>query len=433
MLPILNSPVQKKKVYIETYGCSNNHAESQIMAGVLGREGHALAAIEDADTIIVNTCSVKSATENKTRYRIEELQRAYPEKKLVLAGCLVEAEPQVVRKIAPEASLLSTNHIDKVHLAVGNRTEFLGKKKTEKVGLPRIATNPVVDIIPISSGCLSVCTFCSTKLAKGNLFSFSEEKIIEEIKTAKVGGGYKQFWLTSQDCGCYGFEHGTNAARLMKNIIARVSGKYYLRLGMANPQHVKRFLQELTDAYRDEHVFKFIHIPVQSGSNSVLRAMRRGHTAEDYALIANAFRDAFPEITVWTDIIAGFPGETEDDFEKTVNLVRKTQPDFVNVSAYSARPGTKAASMEKVPSEVVKERTRALSEIVKKASLERNKLWVGWSGAALVNEFSGEKQNFIARNYAYKPIAVKGDFGLGQEVAVEIIDARPTCLIGAGC
>ncbi len=425
-------------VHIINYGCSNNQAEGQIMAGYLEKSGFSIVGNEDkADIIVVNTCSVKGKTESKIMHKINELQKIYPGKKLIISGCLPEAELGRVRHAAPNSAIVSTNHISKISVAADfalqNETVvFVGKNKEEKVNVPKIRTNGVVDIVPISSGCMSYCTFCSTKLAKGDLFSFSEKAIIDEIRNAKVGAGAKEFWLTSQDNGCYGFDHKTNPARLMKNIITNVSGKYFLRFGMANPQHFKWFMPEILDVYEDDHVFKFLHLPVQSGSNSVLQSMARGHTVDDYRNIVEAFREKFPEITIWTDIIVGFPQETEEDFQQTIELLEETRPDVVNVSSYSARPGTRAARMKKIPTEVVKERTKILAEILKEIYLERNKGWLGLSDSVIVDEFNQAKNSFIGRNYAYKPIVIKNseNIELGQIANVKIINYTSTYLIG---
>ncbi|MCX6816179.1 MAG: threonylcarbamoyladenosine tRNA methylthiotransferase, partial [Candidatus Aenigmarchaeota archaeon] len=163
------------KIHIITHGCSNNQAESQIMAATLDKSGFVLVDDkESADIIIVNTCSVKGKTESKTLHEITELQKQYPDKKLIIAGCMPEAELTKVRRFAPRSSIVSTNHISKIAAAAssGEQVIFVGKHNEEKVDVPKIRSNPVVDIVPIANGCLSHCTFCSTKLAKGELFSF---------------------------------------------------------------------------------------------------------------------------------------------------------------------------------------------------------------------------------------------------------------------
>lgn len=425
------------RVHIVTYGCSNNQAESQIMAGLLKQSGFQLTNEDSADVIILNTCSVKDSTEKKILYKISSFHDDYPDKKLIVAGCLPEADIGIVRRHAKKASIVGTNHIKKIPIAVdltleNNFIEFVGKNKEDKIGLPKVRENEVVNIIPISSGCSSFCTFCSTKLAKGNILSYNEEKIVEEIRRSKIGSGAKEFWLTSQDCGCYGIDRGNgdNIALLLNAITSSVPGMYFLRLGMANPQHIKRILPQLIDAYRDGHVFKFLHVPVQSGSEKILSAMRRGHTVQDFRSVVDAFHLAFQDITIWTDIIVGFPGETEEDFEQSMKLLKETGPDFVNISSYSPRPGTKAARMRQLPAEIKKDRTRRMSSLVKEICFEQNRRWLGWSGSIIIDEFIKEKGNFIGRNYAYKPVAVKGEYRLGEIVDVTIVDITATCLIG---
>lgn len=426
-----------KTVYIETYGCSNNLAESQIMAGLLEKSGFVLVDEEkNADIVIVNTCGVKDKTENKIIYRLSSFRDTYPGKKLIVAGCLPEADKDRVRNAAPQSVIVSTNNINKIAIAADfalqdEIVEFVGVSREEKVNVPKIRSNEAVDIVPISSGCISSCTFCSTKLAKGDLFSYKEDSIVEEIRSAKIGGGAKEFWLTSQDCGCYGFENGTNIAKLISRILSSVPGKYFLRLGMANPQHLKRFLPELVEVYKDGHLFKFLHVPVQSGSNNLLRKMARGHTAEDFVFIINEFRKQIPEITVWTDMIIGFPTETDEDFELSMSLLREIKPDVVNMSSFSPRPGTLAAKLKQLPTEIKKERTRKMGKLAKAIYSERNRQWLGWKGPVLVDEYRKKNQNWVGRNYAYKPVVIKNkDLKLGQIIDVEIIDCSHTHLLG---
>jgi len=170
---------------------------------------------------------------------------------------------------------------------------------------------------------------------------------------------------------------------------------------------------------------------VQSGSDVVLKAMSRKHSADDFKEIVSAFRHAFPEITVWTDIIAGFPGESDYDFEATLELLKKSKPDFTNVSAYGLRPDTKAAKMKQVSSEKKKERTRALAKLCNELALEANKKWIDWRGTVLVDEFNVTKSTWVARNYAYKPIVLKGEHKYNDFVIVKIKDAAATHLSGA--
>ena len=325
-------------VHLATYGCSNNIAESRIMENLLREKGFSISGLDKADVVIVNSCSVKSVTENKIIHQLRSMQNNSPEKKLIVAGCMPEAEYEIIKEVAPSASLLSTHHINEVTSAVesvlnNEYVEIMGKARLDKAAMQRQRASKVIDIVPIASGCKSYCTFCSTKIAKGDLFSFPEEHIIESIRSS-AAEGVKEFWLTSQDNGCYGFDRGTNLAELVGRITNEVQGDYRLRIGMMNPEHARKFLPELIEAYRSEKAFKFLHLPVQSGSDAVLRKMWRKYAVSDFISAANDFRAAIPDITLWTDMICGFPEETEEYFEASIRLIKQVKFDFVNVSAY---------------------------------------------------------------------------------------------------
>jgi tRNA A37 methylthiotransferase MiaB len=160
--------------------------------------------------------------------------------------------------------------------------------------------------------------------------------------------------------------------------------------------------------------------------------MNRQHTAEDFIEIVDKFRRHYPRMVIWTDIITGFPEESDDDFELSINLIEKTKPDFTNISMFSSHHKTPAARMKQVSSEKKKERSSRLSEIAKNISLEKNKSWLGWQGEVLVDEFKKDKQNYIGRNFAYKPVVLRSaaKLALGSFVNVRITEARQTCLIG---
>lgn len=423
-----------KKIYIKTYGCSNNQAESEIMEGLLKKNGYVFSDENGADLIIVNTCSVKSSTENTIVSDVRRLDKLG--KKIVIAGCISDADPKLARKLAPKAGIIGTHNITKINEVVestfeGNKLEIIGKRTELKILQPKIRRNPIIDIVPVESGCNSNCTFCSTKLAKGDLKSYSIDQITQQIKSAREEG-CKEFWLTGQDCSCYGFDIKTDMADLLNSITTNVEGRYFIRVGMMNPLHTKKFTQKLIDAYKHQNVFKFLHLPVQSGSDKILKEMRRGHDSENYFYIVDEFRKNFPKMSLVTDIIVGFPGETEEDFQKSVELVEKSRPEFVNVSRFASRPGTRASTMKQLSSQILKERSEKLWEVVTRIALEKNKEWIGWKGSIILDEYNEEKGNWLGKNFAYRPIIIDGSkdkFQLGQMIEVEIIDANRS-LIG---
>ncbi|MFC2143554.1 tRNA (N(6)-L-threonylcarbamoyladenosine(37)-C(2))-methylthiotransferase [Candidatus Aenigmatarchaeota archaeon] len=417
------------KIYIETYGCSSNQNDSQIMVGILKEKGHQIVESENADIIIINTCTVKHTTEQKIRHKIS----SFSNKKLIVAGCMAETQPDLIRSLAPNASLLGTNkihHIDDVvhDLINGKRTEFLGKQKIEKPLLTKQRTNSVIDIVEIESGCNYACSFCETKLAKGPTFSYSPENIINQMQKMR-NQGVREFWITGQDVAGYNKDN-VNLPGLIEKIISNVKGVYFLRIGMHHPSSIMPILKELIDVYKNERVFKFLHLPVQSGSENILKKMNRSGTAEEYKKIISAFRKEIPEITIWTDVIVGFPGETEDDFKETLSLIKETKPDFTNISSFSVRKNTKAAKMPQVKSEIKKERTRLLSELCNKISIERNERWIDWSGLCIIDEFNSVKQNWIGRNHAYKPITINSNLKFGDFCSIKIVGCKATHLKG---
>jgi len=202
-----------------------------------------------------------------------------------------------------------------------------------------------------------------------------------------------------------------------------------IRVGMMNPMYMPRIREGLLKSFENDKVFKFLHVPVQSGSNKVLHDMKRGHTAETFRDIVKRFRSKFPEFTISTDIIVGFPTETRQDFEETVNLLEETRPDIVNISKYSQRPGTSAAKLDQIDVAEVKRRSKIIFDLANKISLENNKRWLGWKGQVLFDEMSDGK--IKGRNFAYKSVLVARPVKIGQKEQIEITDVTTHSLIGA--
>lgn len=424
------------KVYVESYGCAANLHDTEIMKALLARAGYEeTSSPEQADVLLINTCTVKTPTANRMVHRIATLS-GYG-KPLIVAGCFAKAQPELVERINPRASLLGPDAVDEVvrvaEIALsGGRASVLDGRRAEKTILPSVRTNPVVEIVEVSSGCLSSCTFCQTKLARGTLFSYRPATIRERVRAA-VEEGVKEIWLTSQDMSAYGRDIGTNLAELLRSITRNVQGDYRIRVGMMNPLHFRKLeLQELIEAYLDVHVFKFLHLCVQSGSDKVLRDMRRGYTVADFEEYVSAFRSAIPDMTLMTDVIVGYPTEEEEDFEMTLRLLERTRPDFVNISRFFPRPKTEAAKLRQLRPEVVNRRSREITELCEEIALRNMSKWIGWSGPVLIDEV-GQKGEVIGRTDHYRPVVIRSPdarslFGRWVEVVVE--EARPYCLIG---
>ena len=416
------------KIFVEAYGCSASFADSEMISGLVVNGGHTLAKdATESDLNIVVTCSVKDATANKMINRIKSLKSS----PLIVAGCLPKAEKDTVEKFTENASLLGPNSIGKTLQVIdstlrGEKHVALEDSDLTKVGLPKVRLNPTVGIVEIASGCMSECTFCQTKISKGDLSSYRLGDIVRQVQT-EVKDGCKEIWLTSTDNGCYGFDIGTDLPSLI-NSVADIPEDFMIRVGMMNPMYMPRIKKDLVQAYENDKVFKFLHIPVQSGSDKVLHDMKRGHTSETYKEIVKKMREKYADFTISTDIIVGFPSETEDDFEKTVNLLDETKPDIVNLSKYSARPGTDAATWKQIDVGEIKRRSKIIFEQINKISLENNKKWIGWVGKVLFDESINNE--IKGRNFAYKPISVKNNVEIGQYHTVKVTDATTNGLIG---
>jgi len=399
-----------------------------MISGLIVNGGHTLAdSSEESDLNVIVTCSVKDATAAKMIHRIKESNS----KPLVVAGCLPKAEQQTVEKFAENASLLGPNSIGKTLQVIkstldGQKIIALGDTDITKVGLPKIRLNSAIGIVEIASGCMSECTFCQTKLSKGDLKSYRIGDIVRQVRT-EISDGCNEVWLTSTDNGCYGLDIGTDLPELI-NSVSEIEKQFFIRVGMMNPMYMPKIRDNLLKSFESNKVFKFLHVPVQSGSNKVLNDMKRGHTEQTFRDIIEKFRGNFEKFTISTDVIVGFPTETEEDFEDTLNLLQNTKPDIVNLSRYSQRPGTIAAEMKQIDVTEVKRRSKIAYELISRISEENNKNWIGWEGQVIFDE---EHEGQVrGRNFAYKPIFVKEKPKIGQISTVKIIDATTHSLIG---
>ena len=416
------------KIFVEAYGCSASFADSEMISGLIVNGGHTLATdSSESDLNLIVTCSVKDTTANKMMHRIKSLKT----KPLIVAGCLPKAEKENVEKFSENASLLGPSSLGKtlevINSTLGGRKQIaLEDSDLSKVGLPKVRLNSAVGIVEIASGCMSECTFCQTKLAKGDLSSYRLGDIVRQVQT-EIKEGCKEVWLTSTDNGCYGFDIGTDLPTLV-NAVSEIPKDFMIRVGMMNPMYMPRIKQELVESYDNEKVFKFLHVPVQSGSDKVLNDMKRGHTVETFRDVTQQFREKFGKFTISTDIIVGFPTETEVDFQMTMELLKETRPDIGNLSRYSPRPGTDAAEMTQIDVSEVKRRSKIAYELICEISKENNERWIGWKGEAVFDEeFKDQKRG---RNFAYKPIFVNEEPKIGDIRTVEITDATVHSLIG---
>jgi len=419
-------------VYAENYGCVANRFDMELMLGQLIKEGYRLAADpKKADVLLINTCGVKKPTEDRISERIRRLSRL--DKPLIIAGCLPRINIKAIQRVAPNfAVMLDPKSVDRIVNAVRLAREgkrgiiFFSDTVPMKLDLPIYRTSRVIGIIMISEGCLGSCAYCCVRFARGILHSFPMGAIVKKVREA-VLDDTKEIWLTSQDCGAYGADIDANLAELLRRC-CEVPGRFLIRVGMMNPRHVLKILHELVDSFKNEKIFNFLHLPVQSGDDKVLRKMNRGYSVREFEEIVRTFRKEVPKLTLATDIICGFPGEDLRAFENTIHLVEEIKPDVVNISRFFPRPGTPAEKMRQLDAKLIKSRSRRLSEIVRRVSWKKNEEWIGWEGEILVDE-KGKGSSWIGRNFAYKPIVVRSDKNLiGRFLKVRVTRAFPTYL-----
>ena len=418
------------KVYIESYGCTFNKADGQIIAGVLKEDDiDIVESIDEADVIIVNTCYVKLPTENKVTYRIQKLQEDFPDKKVIIGGCMVEIDPEKLDKIGPDCSWIGPHQLNKASEVVngaycGEVIRECGFSKEPKVGVPKVVDDGLIHIVQICEGCLGACTFCCTRFARGPLNSYPIDDIVEEARKA-IGNGACEIQLTAQDTAAFGRDTGEKLSDLIKEV-ANLDGDFRVRVGMMHPKNILNDVDEIIDAMKHPKVYDFIHLPVQSGSDKVLSEMNRGHTIEQYLDVLSKFRNEIPDLTLAVDIIVGYPTETDEDFDLTVELLKQIKPSLIHLSKYQHRKGAISSSLPEIPRETMKKRSKFLSEIKSEITEEENRDLVNSIQKVLVVE-KGSKGGFIAKTNSYIPVIVH-DVELGTFVDVKITEATATYL-----
>ncbi|MBN1156335.1 tRNA (N(6)-L-threonylcarbamoyladenosine(37)-C(2))-methylthiotransferase [Candidatus Woesearchaeota archaeon] len=401
-------------VHIKTFGCSANLHDSEVVAGLLKEAGYVVADNpEEADILIISVCTVKGET--KALKEIRKAKESFAEKRIVVAGCFTEK----VRKNFSELEYIETNIITGI-------VDFLEKRKLDikktKINLPKIRKNPVISIVPISSGCKNKCSYCSVKLIKGELKSYPKEEILKEVKQS-IGEGCKEIWITSQDNSVYGLDiyKKISLPALLKEIIS-LKGNFFVRIGMMNPDKTARMKKELAEVLKSDKVFKFIHIPVQSGSDRILKLMKRKYSVNNFISLVEYFREEIPGITISTDIIVGFPTETENEFNESIKLIKKIKPDVLNISRFMKREGTEAARLKQIPGGIIKSRSRTMTKVFNSIALNKNREWIGWKGSVLIDE-KGKNNTSVGRNIYYRPVIINKKLHPGKIANVKIFSA----------
>ncbi len=389
-----------KYFHILTYGCSANQNNSEILAGLLLQSNYQPTSNpEIADILIINTCIVKQKTENKILRKIQDLSKEYPKKLLIIAGCMPETDKKQLQHLSPNSIFLGTHHFKDIVKLINNHNknkltdkkqeEYLAYKKETKLNLPKLPNNKLISIIQISEGCLGNCTYCKARLAKGKLHSYNQGKIIKSISN-DLQQGAKEIWLTSQDLASYNLDKNNQSQlpELLNNILS-INKKFKLRLGMSNPNHILPILNQLIELYKNPKMYKFLHIPVQSASDKILRDMNRKYKIKDAELIINKFKKEIPDITIATDIIVGYPTETDKDHQQNLRFIKTFKPDVLNLSKFSSHKSTEAGKLKILPINTVNKRTSELMKAHRETAQQNKQKYLNTFQKVFINKKLG--------------------------------------------
>jgi MiaB/RimO family radical SAM methylthiotransferase len=358
---------------------------------------------------------VIEATERKILKRIGMLYDPLGQRKLIVTGCMVLPVGDRLRSLYPELEVMQTERVVpyiKVHFA------------PKREDTPRFN---VTAKVKIAQGCQGSCSYCVVKLIRGPIKSRSIGAITKDVEH-RIQHGAKQIFLSAQDGGAYGLDRGCRLPELIE-ALCELEHDFRLRVGMINITSICNIVEDLSLVFKHPKVYKFLHLPVQSGSDRVLERMGRGYTVSDFKSIVARFRSAHRDITLSTDFIVGFPTETAKDFRATMRLIREVRPLKVNITRFSKRKGTPAFILEPVVGREAKERSRMLTEEHHRIAYQENRLSLGKTYGALAVE-RGKDRSTILYNDSYRPIVVARELILGVRYALLVTRATPTYLVG---
>ncbi|RIV36349.1 tRNA (N6-isopentenyl adenosine(37)-C2)-methylthiotransferase MiaB [Flagellimonas lutimaris] len=459
-LSLENKEKNGRKLYIESYGCQMNFSDSEIVASILAKEGfNTTQNLDDADLVLVNTCSIREKAEQTVRKRLEKfnaVKRTKPNMKVGVLGCMaerlkskfLEEEKIVDMVVGPDAYKDLPNLIQEIDEGRNAVNVILSKDETYGDVAPvRLNTNGVSAFVSITRGCDNMCTFCVVPFTRGRERSRDPQSILEEVNDLWERG-FKEITLLGQNVDSYLWYGGglkkdfdkasdmqkatsVNFAGLLE-LVAQARPKMRIRFSTSNPQDMTLDVIEAMAKY--ENICKYIHLPVQSGSNRILKAMNRLHTREEYFELIDNIRKIIPDCAISQDMITGFPTETEEDHQDTLSLMEYVKYDFGFMFAYSERPGTLAERKmeDDIPEATKKRRLSEIIEVQQKHSHYRTQQHLGKTQEILVEGTSKKSDaHWMGRN-SQNTVAVfpKEHYKVGDFVNVKINECTSATLIG---
>ena len=429
---------------VVTYGCQQNEADSERIAGMLHESGYDIVKEPAlADVIIVNTCAVREHAEERALSitgGYKHLKNARPQLKIGVCGCMVSKEDmsEKIKKSYPYIDFVfgteKLSHLPEIlHRSYENKKRIFVPNDGELAipeGLPVVRESNFRAWVSIMYGCNNFCTYCIVPYVRGRERSRRPEMILAEVREL-VESGVKEITLLGQNVNSYGKEFGgeCNFATLLSHI-CEIEGDFTVRFMTSHPKDASRELIDVMAA--NPKIARHFHLPVQSGSDRMLKAMNRHYDREQYLALVDYMREKMPDIAITTDIIVGFPSETEEDFEDTLSLMKRVKYDMIFSFIYSPRTGTPAAKMEQLPEKVKTERMGRLLALQNELLEEKNEAYVGKTMRVLVEGASKtNEKKMSARTEGNRIVLFDGDESLtGKFINVKITKASPFALFG---
>ena len=434
---------QMPLAHVHSFGCQQNVSDGEKIKGMLAQMGYGFTPeTAFADLILFNTCAVRENAEDRVFGNIGALKKLKEKNRnliIAVGGCMVQQEhiAQRMRKSFPQVDIIFGTHVmhtlpQMIYEKLSENRRTLSIPESDGViaeGLPVIRESKVKASVPIMYGCNNFCTYCIVPYVRGRERSRRPEEIIKEIE-GLIGEGYKEITLLGQNVNSYGKEYGVDFSDLL-SMICKIDGDFIVRFMTSHPKDVPdKLIKTIAENPKIERHF---HLPVQSGSDRVLRAMNRKYPAEAYLALTEKMKAEIPDISLSTDIIVGFPGETDEDFEETLDVIRRVGYEMMFQFIYSKRDGTPAAkSEEQVPDEVKTERFKRLLSVQEPIAEALAQKYVGKTIRVLCEGKSkNNPEKYTGRDTAMKIVLFDGDESMtGKFVSIKISEAHAFALYG---
>ena len=430
---------KNKKLYIETLGCQMNKSDSERIKGIMSHFGYIDADENDADFLIVNTCSIRKLSEDKAYSKLGNWgarKKAGEDIKIGICGCVAQQEKENLLKKFPYIDLVFGTHniyeLPELLKQEGRICAITNTPVSEKE-FEIIRTKGINAWLPVTEGCNNFCTYCVVPYTRGRERSRSLDNIIKEAKEI-LSKGYKEITLLGQNVDSYGkdLKNGPDFADVLYEL-DKLEGDFRIRFTTSYPTDITD--KVINTVKNGKKICECFHIPMQSGNDRILKMMNRRYNVEEYTKIVRHIQNEIDNVTVTSDFIAGFPSETEEEFQDTIKMIKELSLDYSNTAAYSPRPNTPAGKMvdKFIPDDIKKRRLSELNEAVKEASFNSNKKYTGKILEVLVEKekFENNKRILEGRLRNNKVVHFESDkYKVGDFVSVKLNKASTWCLFG---